>query len=111
MKSYFETTHNIKDLAAGVIALAIGAKMAWGALPACVLINESQWDAQGFQNSCSILEDPTKNFILLEDDLLINGVSILEDAKSAVTAYDNKDFVTYGQKIGQILKLTTATED
>ena len=45
----------------------------------------------------------------MEKDILVHGVGILKNTQKAVEAYEMGDFVSFGQEIGEILKL--ATED
>jgi hypothetical protein len=50
-------------------------------------------------------------FQVMEDDLKINGKSIVQDGILATEAYKNGDFITFGQKMGEILQLTTQKQE
>lgn len=62
-----------------------------------------------FEDSLDIAINPMKHFTLLEDDLLMHGVSILEDIGTGVKAYRNDDMETFGREMGKIIKLSTSS--
>lgn len=54
-----------------------------------------------------IAKNPLNYFKVIDDDVLVHGTSILQYAKDAVAAYEKKDMVMYGTKLGEILKIAT----
>jgi len=72
---------SISDLLGGIIAVVAGIQQIKAGLPACEAIDTTSWNFEQFKQSTDIMINPTKNFEVLEKDLLINGISIINDAK------------------------------
>lgn len=53
------------------------------------------------------MTNPLGNFKALTSDLLIHGISIVENYTEAVSAFKNEDYESYGEHIGKILKLAS----
>ncbi len=74
-------------------------------IPACEAIDTNSWDFHAFEQTKDIMMNPIQNFEVLDNDVLLNGQSIVKDAEEAVAAYDSGDFITYGEKVGAILRM------
>jgi hypothetical protein len=108
----FEEAYKDKDpveVIGGVIAVVAGVQQFKQGLPACEAIDRAPWNIQEFETCTDIAVHPTEYFKVIENDIKINGFSIVKDAFEGVEAYKKGDFVTFGEKMGEILKL--ATED
>ena len=106
----FETAWKNKewsDAIGGVIATIAAIQTAKQGLPACEAIDHSKWDMQEFDQSLNIASHPLQYFEIIEEDLTINGMSIVEDGIAATEAYKNGDLITFGKLFGEILKMTT----
>jgi hypothetical protein len=104
------TDKDVKELIGGVIATVAGLKDVQAGLGACVQVDSSSWNYEALMKSEELMSNPLNHFKVDGEDLLINGVSIVEDAEQAMLAYESGDFVTFGVKLGNILKLTSADE-
>lgn len=106
----FETAwknKEIEDAIGGVIAVVAGVQQFKQGLPACEAIDKAPWNIQEFETCVDIAVHPTEYFKVIENDVKINGISILEDAAKGVEAYKRGDFLTFGLEMGSILKLAT----
>jgi len=101
---------DFSDAIGGIIAIIAGIQQFEKGLPACEAIDTTLFDFKDFEQCLDIAKNPMEHFMVLEEDVLINGVSIIADAKSATQAYRAGDFLTFGRKIGQIVKLSTVEE-
>ena len=109
----FETAWKKKewgDAIGGVIATIAAFKQFRQGLPICEAVDSSKWNEQLFDQCMDVAESPLKYFTIVEDDLKINGVSIVEDGVTATEAYKSGDYKTFGYKMGEILKLATKKE-
>lgn len=90
-----------------MIATLAAVQTAKQGLPACKAIDPKAWNQDLFEQTMDIAEHPFEHFELLENDVKINGISIIDDSKIAVDAYTAGDYKTFGKKMGEILKLAT----
>jgi hypothetical protein len=74
-------------------------------MPTCESIETTSWNFTGFEKSIDLMRNPTKNFKIIEEELFINGVSIMEYAKKAAEAYGSGHYQMFGEEMGEILKL------
>lgn len=54
-----------------------------------------------------MVANPIENFDILEDDLLMNGVSTKRQVRKALRAYNREEYTEFGFHLGSILELTT----
>ena len=106
----FEKAYADKDISeaiGGVIATVAGVQQFKQGLPACEAVDSAPWNIQEFNTCTDIAMHPTQYFKVIEQDVTINGISIIADAMKGVEAYKKGDFVTFGYEMGTILKLAT----
>ena len=106
----FETAwkdKEITDAIGGVIAIVAGVQQFKQGLPACESIDKAPWNIQEFETCTDIAVHPTEYFKVMEEDILLNGISILKDTYKGVEAYKKGDFVSFGEQMGEILKMAT----
>jgi hypothetical protein len=103
----FKSGHDFNDLLGGVILTIAAIQQAKQGLPACEAIDSSMWQSAKFDQCDNLMAHPQKHFTMTENDLLINGVSIVKDVLEAVAAYEAGDFETFGEKMGEVAKLST----
>ena len=106
----FEEAYKDKDpveVIGGVIAVVAGVQQFKQGLPACEAIDTAKWNKQEFETCTDVAVHPTQYFKVIENDVKINGVSILKDMAKGVEAYRMGDYVSFGQEMGEILKLAT----
>lgn len=99
------------DALAGIIATIAGVKQFKAGIPACQSIDTSTFSYQLFESSFDtaydLVANPTENFEILEDDLLMNGVYTKRQVRKAVVAYKNEQYTEFGFHLGSILELAT----
>ena len=98
---------SISDLIGGIIAVVAGVQQVKQGIPVCKAIDTTSWNYAGFDKSTDIMLHPTKNFKIIEEELFINGISIMEYAGKAAQAYGDGEFEVFGENMGEILKLAT----
>jgi hypothetical protein len=99
------------DALAGVIAAIAGVKQFKAGIPACTSIDTSSFSYQLFESSFdsayNLVANPIENFDILEDDLLMNGVSTKRQVRKALRAYNREEYTEFGFHLGSIFELTT----
>jgi len=68
-------------------------------------------DFSKFDRAEKILDHPIQNMKIIEDDVKLNGHSIIEDLKAAVAAYRAGDIEGFGREIGNMLKIASYDEE
>lgn len=98
---------NPQEAIAGIIAVIAGVQQFKAGLPTCEAIDttEMKWDQ--FESSYDIAAHPTQYFKLLEEDLLLNGVSVKQNIQKAMRSYRKGDFASFGYYLGSVLELAT----
>lgn len=98
---------NPQDAIAGVIATIAGVQQFKAGIPECTAIDSSSFNFEQFNSTYDIAAHPTQHFEMLEEDLLMNGVSIKADLRHAVKSYRKGEFAYFGYYMGTILELAT----
>ena len=79
-------------------------------MPVCEAIDTSKMDFQKFSQTVDIAANPTKHFEVLEDDIKMHGKSIMQDIKDAVGAYKHGQYESFGEIMGNVLKVATEVD-
>ena len=101
---------DIMEGVAGAIFVFAAYQQALQGLPACEAIDPKAWQSAEWTNSMDILEHPQKYVDRIAKDVAKNAGPILEDMVSAVESYKSGDFVTFGEKLADIIKIATAPD-
>jgi hypothetical protein len=85
----------------------MGVMQAKQGFPTCEQIDPKEWDSAAFAQSEDLIKNPLAHFAVIGDDLLVNGVSIMEFVSKANVAYEHAGYGAFGYYIGEIMKLAT----
>jgi hypothetical protein len=100
-------TKDFQPLIGAVIAIVGGVQQFKKGLPACEAIVGHEFAFEQLDQCMDVAAYPLQNMKVIENDVKINGKSILKDAEAAAAAYESGDFVGFGKNLGDILKLAT----
>jgi hypothetical protein len=102
-----DTGDKIGDLIGGVIFTFAGIQQVEQGLPACKAIDPQAWDYKSFKKAEKMFESPLKYMDTIENDVKINGVSIMEDIIKANELYGQGKYEQFGEELGKIIKKAT----
>lgn len=95
------------DVAGGAIAVVGAVQQFRQGLPICEAIDSSNFDFKPLDEGLDLVAHPQKHMEIISKDLVIHGVSILEDIEQANLAYKDGNYKKFGKIIAKIMKLVT----
>lgn len=109
----FEAAYETKDFSkaiGGVIAVVGGVQQAEKGLEVCEKIDLSDFDKKRWSTAMDVAYHPTKYMKIIDQDILINGVSIFKSMMAALKSWKYGKYGYAGWYIGKILHLATTEE-
>lgn len=98
---------DITEAIGGVIAAVAGVQKFKEGIPTCEAIDQSTFNFEQFDTCMDIAVHPLEHFQIIEEQVFINGFSIMKEINSAVEAYKRQDYHQFGLDLGQMLQLGT----
>ena len=95
----------VQDVFGGLIAIFAAYQQAKQGVPICESVVTKINKLEEYTHVREVLRHPFEHFQLLEDDLQINGYSIMYDIQEAIAAFNHKDYSQFGHIMGKIMKL------
>jgi len=84
--------HDIPEGLASLLVLFTGYKQVLQGLPACEAVITSSFNWKPIEQCYEVLDNPMEHFKIIENDLKVNGASILADLEGAIKAYKAGDY-------------------
>lgn len=96
-----------EDAFGGLLTLFAAFQSAKQGLPACKAVYQDVAKLEGLESATEVLRHPFQNYRLLENDLQLNGYSVLYEVEQLVWAYRGQDYEQFGHILAKIMKLST----
>ena len=102
------TDKDIMEGVVGAIFVVAAYQQALQGLPACKAVKPSDWQTAQWTQSMDILDHPQMYMDRIRKDIAKNEGPLMADMLAAVEAFKAGEFVNFGEKIGDMIKIATA---